>query len=82
MLSSPALNPFMLLMDPSSVLKAVESSSSLCSLKARVFRPLEPNACARGLSDEVAAYDAAIEIDPETEVGIEESVIDAAGPSL
>ena len=82
MLSSPVLNPFMLLMDPSSVLKAVESSSSLCSLKARVFRPLEPDSGAQGLSDEVAAYDAAIEIDPETEVGIEESVIDAAGPSL
>lgn len=82
MLSSPALNPFMLLMDPSSVLKAVESSSSLCSLKARVFRPLEPDSRAHGLCDEVAAYDAAIEIDPETEVGIEESVIDAAGPSL
>lgn len=79
MLSSTALNPFMLLMDPSSVLKAVESSSSLCSLKARVFRPLEPDSCARGLSDEVAAYDAAIEIDPDAEVGVEESVIDAAG---
>jgi hypothetical protein len=80
MLSSPVLNPFMLLMDPSLVLKAMESSSSLCSLRARVLRPLEPDAGARGLSDEVAAYDAAIEFDLETEAGIEESGIDAARP--
>jgi hypothetical protein len=60
MLSSSALNPFLLLMDPSSVLRAVESSTSLCSLKARVFRPLEPDTGA-----ELAAYDAAIETEPE-----------------
>lgn len=70
MLSSPALNPFMLLMDPSSVLKAVESSSSLCSLKARVFRPLEPDKSPCLPSDELAAYDAAIETEPEMEAEI------------
>ena len=67
MLSSSALNPFLLLMDPSSVLRAVESSTSLCSLKGRVFRPLEPAMGARVPSDELAAYDAAIETDPEME---------------
>lgn len=65
MLSSSALNPFLLLMDPSSVLRAVESSTSLCSLKARVFRPLEPETNSRVPSDELAAYDAAIETEPE-----------------
>ncbi len=67
MLSSPALNPFLLLLDPSAVMKAVESSSSLCSLKTRVFRPLEPGAGTRAAGDELAAYDAAIDIETETE---------------
>ena len=67
MLSSPALNPFLLLLDPSAVMKAVESSSSLCSLKTRVFRPLEPGGGARAAGDELAAYDAAIDIETETE---------------
>jgi hypothetical protein len=71
MLSSPALNPFLLLLDPSSVMKAVESSASLCSLKTRVFRPLELAAGARASSDELAAYDAAIETEPESEMDIE-----------
>ena len=65
MLSSPALNPFLLLLDPSSVVRAVESSASLCSLKTRVFRTLELVAGARASSDELAAYDAAIETEPE-----------------
>ena len=67
MLSSPALNPFLLLLDPSSVVRAVESSASLCSLKNRVFKPLELAAGARASSDELAAYDAAIETEPEAE---------------
>lgn len=67
MLSSPALNPFLLLLDPSAVMRAVESSSSLCSLKTRVFRPLEPGAGAGAAGDELAAYDAAIDIETETE---------------
>ena len=66
MLSSPALNPFLLLLDPSAVMKAVESSSSLCSLKTRVFRPLEAGAGTRAAGDELAAYDAAIDIETET----------------
>lgn len=67
MLSSPALNPFLLLLDPSAVIKAVESSSSLCSLKTRVFRPLEPGAGTRAAGDKLAAYDAAIDTETETE---------------
>ena len=67
MLSSPALNPFLLLLDPSAVMKAVESSSSLCSLKTRVFRPLEPGAGTRAAGDELAAYDAAIDVETESE---------------
>ena len=84
MLSSSALNPFLLLMDPSSVLRAVESSTSLCSLKARVFRPLEPDTGARAPSDELAAYDAAIETEPEIEAEMAadaaEQVFDALEP--
>ena len=55
MLSSPALNPFLLLLDPSAL------------MKARVFRPLEPGAGTRAAGDELAAYDAAIDIETETE---------------
>ncbi len=84
MLSSSALNPFLLLMDPSSVLRAVESSTSLCSLKGRIFRPLEPDTGAQVPSDELAAYDAAIETEPEIEAEMAadtaEQVFDALDP--
>ena len=55
-------NPFALLLNPESVLKAVESSERLGRLHSRVCRPLDrpliPNAPA---NDAVAAFDAAIE---------------------
>ena len=71
MLSSSALNPFLLLMDPSAVLRAVESSTSLGNLQARVFRPLEPTASVVVPNDDVSAYDAAIETEAEIEAEID-----------
>lgn len=54
MVSSPVFNPFVLLMDPASVLRAVEASPALCQLNARVFRPLGPLEQGCGEPDEEA----------------------------
>ena len=65
MMSSPGFNPFAMLMDPVSVLQAVQASPSLSRLSARIFRPLElAVAGSFAVRDaELAAFDAALEFD-------------------
>jgi hypothetical protein len=63
MVSSSVSNPFLLLMDPASVLRAVEASPALCGLNARVFRPLEIGGGSVGMDADLAAYDAEVEIE-------------------
>jgi hypothetical protein len=63
MVSSPISNPFQLLMDPASVLRAVEASPALCGLNARVFRPLEMGGGHAAMDADLAAYDTELEID-------------------
>lgn len=48
MLPTPAQNPFALLMNPDSVLQAVERSERLSRLHSRICRPLDKPALARG----------------------------------
>jgi hypothetical protein len=61
MTSSSGFNPFAMLMDPVSVLQAVQASATLSRLSARVFRPLELAGACAGTDAELAAFDAAVE---------------------
>lgn len=61
MVTSPAFNPFALIVDPAAVFRAVESSSTLGGLHTRVFRPLERHEGRDGDDAELAAYDAEVE---------------------
>ena len=61
MVTSPAFNPFALIVDPAAVFRAVESSSTLGGLHTRVFRPLERHDGRDADDAELAAYDAEVE---------------------
>ena len=61
MVTSPAFNPFALIVDPAAVFRAVESSSTLGGLHTRVFRPLERHDGRDSDDAELAAYDAEVE---------------------
>lgn len=63
MMTSPGFNPFAMLTDPVSVLQAMQASPALSSLSARVFRPLELGGALIPRDADLAAYDAAVEID-------------------
>lgn len=63
MVSSSVSNPFLLLMDPAAVLRAVEASPALCGLNARVFRPLEIGGGHAAMDADLAAYDAEVEVE-------------------
>lgn len=67
MVSPSGFNPFALLMDPASVIGAVESSAGLSSLQTRVFRPLDRGSRASTVDADLAAYDA--EVETQTEEG-------------
>ncbi|MBL8331229.1 MAG: hypothetical protein JNJ71_20505 [Rubrivivax sp.] len=54
-------NPFELLINPESVIKAVESSERLGRLQSRVCRPLDRPLIPTAPNDALAAFDAAIE---------------------
>ena len=54
-------NPFGLLLDPSSIVKAIEASDRLSRLHSRVCRPLDRPLIPTKVVDPVAAFDAAIE---------------------
>jgi hypothetical protein len=61
--SAETANPFALLLNPESVVKAVEASERLSRLHSRICRPLDRPLIptAKQANDPVAAFDAAIE---------------------
>lgn len=61
-----AANPFALMMDPQSVVDAMERSDRLKRLHSRVCRPLDKPLLGR-VSQDLAAYDDAIDGDPAVE---------------
>jgi hypothetical protein len=63
MMSSSGFNPFAMLTDPVSVLQAVQASPSLSRLSARIFRPLELAGSFAVRDAELAAFDAAVEVE-------------------
>ena len=54
-------NPFGLLLNPQTILKAVETSERLSRLHSRICRPLDRPLIPTRANDPVAAFDAAIE---------------------
>lgn len=58
--AAASANPFALMLDPQSVLRAVEHSERLGRLQARVCRPLDKPLIPK-VSDDVAAYDRQID---------------------
>ena len=73
MVPNPAFNPFTLLMDPASVLRAVACSPGLGSLQTRVFRPLDRKGQLSVADIELAAYDAEVDaVDVADVVVVEE----------
>jgi hypothetical protein len=63
MMSSSGFNPFAMLTDPVSVLQAVQASPSLSRLSTRIFRPLELAGACAAMDAELAAFDAAVEVE-------------------
>ncbi len=63
MIPAEANNPFALLLNPETVVKAVEASERLSRLQSRVCRPLDRPLipAAKAPNDAVAAFDAAID---------------------
>ena len=61
MISTPVFNPFALMVDPVSVLRAVRSSAGLGGLNTRVFRPLERGGRPSAEDEDMAAYDAEVD---------------------
>lgn len=61
-----AANPFALMMDPQSVVDAMERSDRLKRLHSRVCRPLDKPLLGR-VSQDLAAYDDAIDGEPAVE---------------
>lgn len=60
-ISQSIANPFSLMIDPESVLKALEQSNALAGLQAQVFRPLDKPLLGAKAPDDVAAYDRRID---------------------
>ncbi|MCW7540612.1 hypothetical protein OOT46_22570 [Aquabacterium sp. A7-Y] len=71
-------DPFALMLNPEAVFSAIESSERLGRLKRRVCRPLDKPLLANLQQRDAAAFDKAIDAEPETEVDIE---IDTAHPA-
>lgn len=61
MISSQVSNPFVLLMNPEEVIRAVESSERLRRLRRHVCRPLDRPATPNAMSLEAAAFDALLD---------------------
>lgn len=90
---SSSLNPFSLMMEPEMVLAAMERSDALRRLRHQVFHPLDkPGREPVADSDDLAAYDAAIEQSAQgVSIGLDEGdvvgdpedpVVDEAAPAL
>lgn len=60
-------NPFALLIDPQTVLAALDRSERLGRLNSRICRPLDKPLIAHA-GEELAAFDAAVEVEAEVEV--------------
>ena len=61
MVTSTSFHPFAMMVDPGAVLRAIESSSTLGRLQARVFRPLERQESTGFADDDLAAFDAEVD---------------------
>lgn len=57
----PVANPFVLLMDPESVFRAIEKSERLERLHSRVCRPLDKPLLPHATNDETSNFDAIVE---------------------
>ena len=55
-----AANPFALMMDPASVIAAMERSDRLATLKSRICRPLDKPLVGKA-RDDVTAFDDAVD---------------------
>ena len=62
-LSRAPVNPFAMMLDPQSVIDAVERSGCLDHLKRRVYRPLDKPLIPKRPSAELAAFDQSIDED-------------------
>jgi len=67
MITSSLANPFVLLLNPEEVLRAMQNSERLQGLQRRVFRPLEDSSAVSGLARDAASFDALIDGDLEEE---------------
>lgn len=61
MATSTSFHPFAMMVDPGAVLRAIETSSTLGRLQARVFRPLERQDQSGFADDDLAAFDAEVD---------------------
>lgn len=61
MITPQLANPFVLLMDPEEVFRAIESSDCLQRLRRHVFRPLDANGPLNHLAQEAASFDAMLD---------------------
>jgi hypothetical protein len=61
MITAQSANPFVLLMNPEEVIRAVESSERLRRLRRHVCRPLDRPAAPTALGLEAAAFDALLD---------------------
>lgn len=57
MLSPALLSPFAMLLNPESVIQAMEHSERLAHLHSRVYRPLDKPLIPRGLAVDLAEFD-------------------------
>ena len=74
MVTTTSFHPFAMLVDPGAVLRAIETSSALGRLQARVFRPLERQDSPGFADGDLAAFDAEVDA-----LAIEDELQDAAG---
>jgi len=79
MLTSASFHPFALMVDPAAVFRAVQASSALGMLQARVFRPLEQFQGQSTLDADLAAYDAQVDAFSADIVGDDEPALDGGG---
>ena len=63
----PVANPFVLLMDPESVFRAIEKSERLGRLHSRVCRPLDRPLLPHAPSDESTGFDQIVEASDSTD---------------
>ena len=77
MVTTTSFHPFAMLVDPGAVLRAIETSSALRRLQARVFRPLERQDSPGVADGDLAAFDAEVDA-----LAIEDELQDAAGQDL